>query len=355
MAAAAQALGEEQAPTDLALALDYRIRHLLVDEFQDTSVAHFEIVTRLTAGWSPGDGHTLFLVGDPMQSIYRFREAEVGLFLGCWRDGLDTVDLEPLSLSANFRSRAGIVEWVNASFPVALPRRDDPLRGAAAYEPAEATRAAEPGDAVSVHAGVERDALAEAALIARTVAAARAEDPGQSIAILLRSRAQAPPILDALHAADLRWRGVDLKPLFAVPAVRDLHALAAALLHPLDRVSWLAVLRAPWCGLSLDDLEALAGDDAGAPLERLADPARIRARRPRGSVATASRGWSRARGRRSAVRRASATHGWRTRGATCACSRRWRRRARRRIRTSSRAVRGRCTRRRRPARWTSRS
>ena len=82
--AALRALGDDDAPTDLALALDYRIRHLLVDEFQDTSITQFELLARLTAGWEPGDGRTLFVVGDPMQSIYRFREAEVGVFLRAW-------------------------------------------------------------------------------------------------------------------------------------------------------------------------------------------------------------------------------------------------------------------------------
>ena len=75
------ALGDVDAPTDLALALDYRIRHLLIDEFQDTSISQYELVARLTAGWEPGDGRTVFAVGDPILSIYRFREAEVGLFL----------------------------------------------------------------------------------------------------------------------------------------------------------------------------------------------------------------------------------------------------------------------------------
>ncbi|HTS52198.1 MAG TPA: UvrD-helicase domain-containing protein, partial [Burkholderiales bacterium] len=75
--AANRALGEPDAPTDLALALDYRLRHLLIDEFQDTSLSQYQLLLRLTAGWEPGDGRTVFAVGDPMQSIYRFREAEV--------------------------------------------------------------------------------------------------------------------------------------------------------------------------------------------------------------------------------------------------------------------------------------
>ena len=55
---ALRALGGEEAPTDLALALDYRIRHLLIDEFQDTSISQYELVARLTAGWERGDGRT---------------------------------------------------------------------------------------------------------------------------------------------------------------------------------------------------------------------------------------------------------------------------------------------------------
>jgi ATP-dependent exoDNAse (exonuclease V) beta subunit len=61
--------------------VDWRIGHILLDEFQDTSQPQYELLQALTRGWSPGDGRTLFLVGDPMQSIYGFRQAEVRLFL----------------------------------------------------------------------------------------------------------------------------------------------------------------------------------------------------------------------------------------------------------------------------------
>ncbi len=75
------ALGEHEAPSELALRVDWRIRHVLLDEFQDTSQPQYELLQALTRGWSVGDGRTLFLVGDPMQSIYGFRQAEVRLFL----------------------------------------------------------------------------------------------------------------------------------------------------------------------------------------------------------------------------------------------------------------------------------
>ncbi len=79
--AAQSALVEDGPPTDLGLRTGVSLRHVLIDEFQDTSIAQYELLAALTATWEPGDGHTLFAVGDPMQSIYLFREAEVGLFL----------------------------------------------------------------------------------------------------------------------------------------------------------------------------------------------------------------------------------------------------------------------------------
>ncbi len=95
---ALQALGDEESPTDLALSLDYQVQHLLIDEFQDTSTSQYHLVKQLTAGWLPNDGRTLFIVGDPMQSIYRFRQAEVGLFLQTQDHGLGDISLEPLTL-----------------------------------------------------------------------------------------------------------------------------------------------------------------------------------------------------------------------------------------------------------------
>jgi hypothetical protein len=59
---AVRALGEPDMPTDLALTLDYRLRHLLIDEFQDTSISQFELVSKLTTGWELEGGRTIYLI-----------------------------------------------------------------------------------------------------------------------------------------------------------------------------------------------------------------------------------------------------------------------------------------------------
>jgi len=260
------ALGDELAPSDLLLHLDSRLRHILVDEFQDTSRGQFELLARLTAGWQEDDGRTLFLVGDPMQSIYRFREAEVGLYLRVRACGLETVRLTPLTLQANFRSQAKLVDWFNTTFAGLFPSQVDEMRGAVPFAAAQPIAAALPAPAVSLTCFAGRDDGAEAARIVALVRQAQAEQPLGTVAVLVRSRSHLAALIPALKAAGLPWQAQEIDPLSSRPAILDLLTLTRALLHPADRVAWLSLLRAPWCGLCLDDLLALAGDGGDLPL-----------------------------------------------------------------------------------------
>ncbi len=255
---AIQALGAETAPTDLALVLDHRIRHILIDEFQDTSISQYRLLCLLTTGWQPGDGRTLFVVGDPMQSIYRFREAEVGLYLRTRDQGLGDLVLTPLILQMNFRSTPGIVNWVNQTFQVLFPTRADPDLGAVAYAPSQAAQATEPLDAVHWHPQIGRDDEAEAQQIAALIRTVQQQQSKVQIAVLVRSRQHLTTIAAALASTQIRYQAVDVDPLQHRPVVQDLRSLTGALLHPADRLAWLALLRTPWVGLSLADLLTIA-------------------------------------------------------------------------------------------------
>jgi ATP-dependent exoDNAse (exonuclease V) beta subunit len=251
------ALGSPDEPTDLALAFDFSLQHILVDEFQDTSFAQLDLLERLTAGWTADDGRTLFCVGDPMQSIYRFRQAEVGLFLNLQQHGLGALRLETLTLTANFRSDPAVVEWLNATFPDVFASRNDPEQGAVAYSPSVAARGAGAG-AVHVHALVNADAGAEAIVVRDLIQDALESDPVGSIAVLAAARTHVDAIARELTAAGVPFQAVEIERLRERPLVQDLVALTRALVHLGDRTAWLAVLRAPWCGLTLPDLHAVA-------------------------------------------------------------------------------------------------
>ena len=271
--AALAALGPDDAPTDLALALDYRIRHLLVDEMQDTSLAQYELIARLTRGFTPGDGRSLFCVGDPMQSIYRFREAEVGRFIAAARDGIGGVALTPLGLSANFRSSASVVAWYNAVFSTVFPASANPGLGAVPYVASTATKS---GDgAVTVHPLVAGEGMSEADAVVASVQSELAAGC-RDIAILARARGHLVDIAAALRARDIGYDSVEIERLTDAREVQDLISLTRALLHEADRCAWIALLRGPWCALPFASIERLVRDqDERTVREILADDDRL--------------------------------------------------------------------------------
>ena len=273
--AAIQALGDEDSPTDLALYLDYRIRHVLVDEYQDVSINQQELLEKLVAGWSMEDGHSLFLVGDPMQSIYRFRKAEVGVFLNTWeQQRLGQVPVEAVKIEVNFRSDPTLVNWVNNAFPQVLPGVPNSARGAVDFTPAQAFREFSGTTGVRVHpvlipktdkkedqgAAQTQGEAREAQLVLAQIDNIRAEFPFDKIAVLVRARAHLNAITALLTQRAIPFRALQIEQLDTRPVIQDLLTLTRALRHQADRVAWLALLRAPWCGLRLADLLALCED-----------------------------------------------------------------------------------------------
>lgn len=258
------ALGSDSDPTDLTLHLDNSIHHLMVDEFQDTSIQQFQLLEKLVQGWQPGDGKTLFLVGDPMQSIYRFRQAEVGLFLKARRQGIGPVHLTALELCCNFRSTSTLIDWVNTQFRSIFPGQDDMESGAVSYHPSQAIQAATEDS--SVQALQFADKNAEAQALVELIEQELKDYPEQSIAVLVRSRPRLSHLVPLLRARGIPFQGVEIEKLSSLPHLRDVHSLTKALLMPANRLYWLAFLRSPWCGVSLADLHVLASQDRKQPI-----------------------------------------------------------------------------------------
>ena len=272
--AAQRALGHVDAPSDLLLALDRRIQHLLVDEFQDTSQSQRRLLELLTAGWQPDDGRTLFLVGDPMQSIYRFRDADMSLFLLAKQRGIGSVRLTSVALERNFRSAPAIVAWVNAAFARVFPAEDHIATGRAAFRASIATRMGEGEPFVRAYAAAAP--RGEIDTVVAVLAEERCRDPEQSIAVLVQNRKHLEGLRERLRERGLAVHAVEIDSLGEQQIAQDLAALTRALLHLGDRIAWLAILRAPWCGLGWADLDALCGDDhRSAVWQLLLEPARL--------------------------------------------------------------------------------
>ncbi len=278
-AAAIRVLGSPEQPSDVLYGLDYRIQHLLVDEFQDTSRSQYELINALTAQWSDGDGRTLFLVGDPMQSIYRFRGAEVSLFVKTWDDErLQSVRLNPVRLQTNFRSTPEILSWVDRQFESSV----SDSKAEVEFRPAAAARAAG-GSHPEWRAQIADDGQGEATAVVQLAKAAQACG---SVAILVRNRNHLSKILPALREAEIGYEAVEIDQLGTRQHILDLLSLTRALLHIGERIAWLACLRAPWCGLELHDLSVLAENERDRNIiDLLNDPAKLAALSPQGRAA----------------------------------------------------------------------
>ena len=193
--AANRALALDDLPTELAQALDYRIRHVLVDEFQDTSLSQHRLLAALVDGWEAGSSNTFFAVGDPMQSIYRFRDANLRQFLATAARGFEHWPLRRLRLNTNYRSDARLIGWCNTVFARLFGERTDPIHGAVGFH--DAAPASDPvpdPSQAGVHIEIRiaepaAQGQAQGEVVADRVEALLATDPEASIVVLVRARA----------------------------------------------------------------------------------------------------------------------------------------------------------------------
>ncbi len=259
---AAQVMGMEQVRESLRRRFDL----VLVDEFQDTNAIQASIIWNLARP----DLSNLCVVGDPKQSIYRFRDADVSLFE-------ELCDALPsrLSLTSNFRSRPGILEFVNRICPPIFEA------SSLSYLPLIAGR---DDGAASGHPVVARMELEDPAELARHLMEHNARGvPWDRMAILMvRIKGNERWI----HA--LSRRGIPLAVgggglFWADPRVRELVSMLRWWAYPADEMAGLAFLRAPWVAVDDGQLDRWLGSaqrleafwSSDHPIARVLVPQRV--------------------------------------------------------------------------------
>ncbi|MCX6993331.1 MAG: UvrD-helicase domain-containing protein [Kiritimatiellaeota bacterium] len=275
--AALRAFNQADQPGDSLIFFHEHLRHILVDEAQDMNDNQVRILSTLTEGWEPDDGRTVFIVGDPKQSIFRFRRAEVSLFealktKGLSRSGEAPLPLKALNLNANFRSRPHLVAFANTVFACVMKTPDKACDEVEfnASEPARDETAAPLPITLALfncrHANNRQTTLPlksearaqEARYVASRVAALHRAGRAASVAILIPARTHLTPYVRAMEALSLPIRLMEGVPMLDCPEVRHQLNLVKALLRPHDDVAWAGVLRAPWCCVPAATLEKLA-------------------------------------------------------------------------------------------------
>ena len=231
-------------------------------------------------------GH-LFIVGDPKQSIYRFRRADISTFITAAKrfgpEGGGVVEL-----TANFRTVTPVIEWVNSTFAALMSEPDDvevPVDSQPRYIPLEPVRSS-PGVGASVsvlgrheHPGdwsADDLRAAEADDVAATVARAIHEgwgvDDGQEgwrraslgdVTVLVPSRTSLPFLEDAFDEAGIAFRAESSSLVYASRAVRDLLMVLRAVDDPTDHLRIVSALRTPLLACGDDDLFRFRAERSG--------------------------------------------------------------------------------------------
>lgn len=128
---AIELLNSEQLVTQHQYAM--QIKHMLIDECQDTSQLQAILIESIVKLWSGDTNHSLFIVGDPMQSIYKFRQADVRLFKQIQQKGIAHIPLTSIALTTNFRSSDCLINHFNDVYHHIFPKNDDLILGGIPY------------------------------------------------------------------------------------------------------------------------------------------------------------------------------------------------------------------------------
>ena len=241
---------EAEAMPEIFANLDYRLTHLLVDEFQDTSRNQIRLLCRLLAPWQGDPNRSLMVVGDPKQSIYGWRQARVEQFTETRNQKRlpcpESPSFEVITLETNFRSCATLIQWANRVFGDTIMSSQD--KCGVEFHAAEPKPGADIGSppqlALFGFSDRKRSREREAAWLAREIALLQRNlAPQETVGVLIFVRTHLPTYLKAFREARLNPRVKDGLPLRDSLPVQHLHNLARALVRPHDDLAWAGLLR----------------------------------------------------------------------------------------------------------------
>jgi ATP-dependent helicase/nuclease subunit A len=269
--------------------LDARVRHVLIDEFQDTSPLQWHALQSWLAAYAGagggGDAPRVFIVGDPKQSIYRFRGADPRVFQAAQGFVVEALQGSIAACDHTRRCAPGVVDVVNRVFgawgdgpglvhwrehTTEIARMDTapallalPSTERAASERGDGADSAlvwRPSLTVPRHAVKTLPREAEAAAVARAIAGLVNERgvPPERVLVLARKRAALTPVADALAALQVPQVEPEELRLSQLPEAQDLLAMLDVLASPTQSLSLARALKSPLFGADDDDLRHLA-------------------------------------------------------------------------------------------------
>lgn len=258
-------------PSNALEKMQFKIDHILVDEAQDLSDIEYKIISKLIEGWQEDDGRTIFFVGDPKQSIYRFRKSNVALFTllaekGVVRKDEDGYKLKLLDLSVNFRSEPQIIDFVNHTFSEYFKEDNftDDVSYSPFHHPEEKSSKAllsvnkvEDKINVSLFADEKEENLAE--VFAEKVASLTNKlSQDETIGILYKQRSFFEKYHEALVNLGINVETIEEEKLEKSEAVKHILNFLKAVLFKEEDLYWLLLLGAPWLDLSAKEIYQIA-------------------------------------------------------------------------------------------------
>lgn len=241
-------------------------QHLLLDEFQDTSPLQFAILGAFIREWSDDQQSSVFLVGDPMQSIYGFRDADVRLILDIEKQSrFHHLPIQTLQLITNFRSQQSLINFQNQIFTNLMSPHQDINWCDIIYQPSIGIYQDLPST-VHYHTYEIDEKNAGILHILKSI------PKNQTIGILTPTRKSGLEVLryiqqhfnQPVHAANLT------KPANN-PLIHDTLILFHAICHPECRLSWIALSQTPWFKIEHQHLQTLFINQKPSFLQQLLD------------------------------------------------------------------------------------